>query len=343
MKPRILYVLRYFPQISETYIQLEIDALLADYEVRVITLNEADVPTPGSHPFEIIDDYEKILAVAREFDPTVIHTHWISHQMELVRDLAHALGVPFTVRGHSFDTLWHKPKWYKRWRVGNVPRDVRRNLMVLNDPSCAGALCFPYAINRLIGASVRADKLTPCYPMFNRTMFYDESPNAEGVLSHGAALAKKKMTDFIDLAIMCPELDFHMYPMGYEKQKLIDYNEAKNGPVDMRLHVPYWEMAGVYKAHNWLVYTACPELNTVGWPLCLMEAQAAGVGVCMKNLRPDLADYLGGGGILFDSIEELPEIISKPVPDDIRQKGFDNCKQADVNYTIHLLTDLWPI
>ncbi|MHC4993469.1 MAG: glycosyltransferase family protein [Planctomycetota bacterium] len=341
MKPRILYVLRYFPQISETYIQLEIDALLADYDIRVITLNESDIAAKVSHPYEVIDDFEKILAAARKFKPSVIHTHWISHQMELVRDLAHALDVSFTVRAHSFDTLWQKPKWYKRWRLGNVPRDVRRNLQVVNDPRCAGSLCFPYAIDRLVGAGVRADRLTPCYPMFNRAMFHDESPNGRGVLSHGAALAKKKMTDFVDLAAMCPELDFRMYPMGYEKQKVIDHNEAKGAPVDIRMHVPYSEMPAIYKAHDWLVYPACEKLNTVGWPLCLMEAQAAGVGVCMKNLRPDLADYLGGGGILFDSIEELPEIISRPVPEDIRRKGFENCKRADVRHTIHLLTDLW--
>lgn len=343
MKPKILYVLCYFPQISETYIQLEIDALLEKYDIRVIALNEADIPAPNSHPYQVIDDEEKILAAAREFKPDVIHTHWISRQMKLVQHLAHTLDIPFTVRGHSFDTLWKKPKWYKRWREGNIPHRVRANLKTLNDPHCAGLLCFPYAIPRLRRAGVKEEQITPCYPMFNRAMFYDESPNNQAILSHGAALEKKKMTDFIDLAATCPNLQFNMYPMGYEKQKLIDHNNAKGSPVNIHLHVPYPQMPSIYKSHNWIVYTACPQLGTVGWPLCLMEAQAAGVGVCMRNLRPDLADYLGGGGILYDSLEELPQIISNPVPQNIRQKGFENCKQADIQHTIHLLTDLWPV
>ncbi len=64
------------------------------------------------------------------------------------------------------------------------------------------------------------------------------------------------------------------------------------------------------------------------------------LGICMKNLRPDLNEYLGGAGVLYDSLDELADIIAKPVPEDIRNKGFENSKKADINNHIHLLKNI---
>jgi hypothetical protein len=96
-----------------------------------------------------------------------------------------------------------------------------------------------------------------------------------------------------------------------------------------------------YKQHQWLVYTAAFELATVGWPMAVAEAQAAGVGVCMPNIRPDLKEYIGNAGYLYDSISEVAEIIAKPVPDEIREAGFLQAKKSDIQEHKHLLTDLW--
>ncbi len=56
-------------------------------------------------------------------------------------------------------------------------------------------------------------------------------------------------------------------------------------------------MPGEYKKHQWLVYTACPQINQVGWPLSIAEAQAAGVGICMPEIRPDIREYIGDAGV----------------------------------------------
>ena len=148
------------------------------------------------------------------------------------------------------------------------------------------------------------------------------------------------MEDFIDLSLHCTYQTFNLYPIGYQTEKLIHYNAAKGNPVNIYNSVAHEHMPNIYKQHNWLVYTACEKMATVGWPLCLMEAQAAGLGVCMKNLRPDLNEYLGGAGVLYDSLDELADIIAKPVPEDIRNKGFENSKKADINNHIHLLKNI---
>jgi hypothetical protein len=83
-------------------------------------------------------------------------------------------------------------------------------------------------------------------------------------------------------------------------------------------------------------------LGTIGWPIAVAEAQAAGVGVCFPNLRPDIQDYLGGAGILYSSLTELVDIISQPVPEEMREKGFEVAKKSDIKTHLHRLTDLWP-
>ena len=37
--------------------------------------------------------------------------------------------------------------------------------------------------------------------------------------------------------------------------------------------------------------------------MAIAEAQAAGVGVCMPNIRPDIKEYVGEAGFVYDSIE----------------------------------------
>ena len=49
----------------------------------------------------------------------------------------------------------------------------------------------------------------------------------------------------------------------------------------------------------------------------------------MANLRPDINDYLGGTGILYKNVAELKDIISQPVPNELREKGFKNSKNGD--------------
>ena len=87
--------------------------------------------------------------------------------------------------------------------------------------------------------------------------------------------------------------------------------------------LPQRDMPPMYKKHEWLVYTACRTLGHVGWPMAVAEAQASGVGVLVPNLRPDLADYVGEAGYLYDSLEEAAEIIQQPFPDDKRQLRHD--------------------
>ena len=60
------------------------------------------------------------------------------------------------------------------------------------------------------------------------------------------------------------------------------------------------DMPSEYKKHQWLIYTACPKLRTVGLPIMVSEAQASGVGVILYKLRDTMIDYVTENGYLYE-------------------------------------------
>ncbi|WP_432471662.1 hypothetical protein [Amphritea sp. HPY] len=340
-KQKVLYIVAAYPQISETYIKVEIETLASQYDLEIISINKANYAFEKPHPFHEINNYDDILNFAKKFKPDVIHTHWIDFQLERVFRLSKELNIPFTIRSHSFDTLWKPARWYKRILGGPVPAKVRKYIKMVNHPLCLGVLAFPYAVPKLITAGVKPERVVESGPVFAYDLFNDQSSNGQGIVNVGACLPKKKFEDYIHLATLVPDRKFHLYSLGYLTEDINNKNNAVGNPVLMHEPIQHYEVAKKLKDMQWMVYTADPELATVGLPLTLLEAQASGVGVCMRKLRPDLKEYLDGAVILYDSVEELVEIVKKPVSEQMRQRGFENARRYDIRTNIHQLTDLW--
>jgi hypothetical protein len=283
-KPRILYIVHHFPQISETYIRSEIEALADDYEIRVVSLNQADYPYKTHAPYEVVDDPAAIDDAIAKFRPEVLHTHWL----ELARVIGYFAGffggrptIPFTIRTHSFDVLEQKS------------RLISESAAIVNSDLCLGILAFPFARPLLEGGGVRPEKIHNCVPVVNYHRFFDPSPNGKGVMNVGACLPKKQMEDYLELACVLPDRQFDLYALGYKTSEMTKLNASRGNPVKIIPPVEPEAMAPEYKKHEWLVYTASRHANSVGWPMAVAEAQAAGVGVCLPNLRPDLREYVG--------------------------------------------------
>jgi hypothetical protein len=341
-KPRVMYILNAYPQISETYMESEIEALRDEYEIRVITLSKADLAYRTDTPWQYMSDPALIREAVEEFRPQVLHSHWIVGQISLLAEVSRQTGVPFTVRSHSFDVLWQEPSALKRLLGrSSVPPDLAAAIPFLNDDLCLGVLAFPFAVPRLVKAGIHSDKVRGCYPVINYARFHDRSPNGEAVMNMGACLPKKRMEDFLTLAASIPRTEFNLYAMGYDVGKIAQLNESMGTPVTMVAPVEPSEMPREYKKHRWLVLTASREMGTVGWSLSVAEAQASGVGVCFPNLRPDLKEYVGDCGFLYDSIDEVRAIISKPFPDAMRERAFEHARKSDIAMHKSMLTDLW--
>ena len=329
-KPRILYVLVQYPQLSETYIRTEIEAVRADFDIEIISMMPADYPYADFFPFQLLSTGDEIQAAIDRFRPNVLHTHWLHEQLPLIVDLSRSNGIPFTVRSHSFDTLFKE-----------VPQQLAGAIDALNGDLCLGVLALPFAKQRLLDAGIDDGKIKVVFPAVAYASFLDRTPNGAAVMNVGASLPKKRFEDFVELGASLPDLEFNLYSIGYLSDAIRAVNEARGNPVNVRRPVEPSAMPAVYKAHRWLVVTASREIGTVGWPLCIAEAQASGVGVCVPRLRDDLKEYVGESGFFYDSIDEVREIISEPYPDRIREGGFEHARKSDINLHKAELTDLW--
>jgi glycosyltransferase involved in cell wall biosynthesis len=331
-RPRILYLLREFPQISQTYIKTELEAVQERYDVRILSIQAADIVEPNHPPFQVMPDQEQILAAIREFKPKVIHTHYMI-MGKLVGEIAEAAGLPFTLRSHSFDVLETagaraNPEWLA------IRDHLRRD-------ACLGVLCFPFLRAPLEQFGVPADKLMDVPPVIAFARFHDRGPNGRAIMNMGAVRPKKRMEDFVELSRLLPERQFDLYALGYKVDQLRAYAEQRQGPLNFIAPVSHDAMPAEYKKHEWLVYTAHPDMKSVGWPMAVAEAQASGVGVCLAGIRPDLKDYVGEAGYLYSDLQKVKELISGPVPADMREAGFEQARKSDVSSHIRKLTDLW--
>jgi hypothetical protein len=238
-------------------------------------------------------------------------------------------GCRYTVRAHSYDVL-------DRSRA-----ELAELAAAINHERCLGILTFPFTIEHLIDAGVDQTKVVPCYPVIDFARFYDLSPNGDAIMNVGAALPKKDHKSYVDLAGRLPDRRFNLYAMGYESSEIGEYNQSLGSPVKMIPVVPYADMPREYKRHEWLVYTASSARRTVGWPMAIAEAQAAGVGVCVQDIRPDLHEYVGPAGHVFKDIAEAADIISTPVTETMRRRGAEHAIRSDITRHIGLLRDLW--
>jgi hypothetical protein len=338
VRTRVLYLLRNYPLVCETYIQAEIDALGPGYEVRVAAqhaqrdgIEYAENPAP----WRIVRRIEDVYAEIESFRPHVLHMHWLL-DAAMITQLARRYDLPFTIRAHSFDTI--ASPYMKQW-FDEAPRSLRD---AGRDAHCRGILAFPFSRPFLERCGVPPEKILDCPPAVRISRFLDRGPNGEGVLNVGACLPKKDLGSYIELAAHHRGMAFSLYPVGYDTAPVEAHNRARGSPVTIMRCVRHSEMPAVYKRHRWLVYTASRELANIGWPCAVAEAQASGCGVALASVRPDLKDYVGEGAVLFDRIEDLAGVIDRPVPEAMREAGFAQAMKSDVNAQIGRLTALWP-
>ena len=61
----------------------------------------------------------------------------------------------------------------------------------------------------------------------------------------------------------------------------------------------------------------------------------------MYNLRPDIAQFIGGAGFVYNTLQEAVNILRQPYPEELRQLGFEQAKKSDIFVHKNIVTDLW--
>jgi glycosyltransferase involved in cell wall biosynthesis len=272
--------------------------------------------------------------VVAEFRPDVLHGHYFGLAL-LLRHLAERHRLPFTLRTHSMDVLEEPAS-----KLAALAEATR-------SPWCRRVLVFPPFRRALLRCGVPRRKAVACWPVLRFAHFHapQARPASRRVLCCGPAIRKKAHEAFVDLAARMrgSGLTFDLYAEGPALEATAAHNERLGRPVRIDYADPD-DMPAVYRAHDWLVYPSDPELNKVGLPVSLVEAQASGLGVCWQELpgrRREQLDFLGGAGHVFRSLDELPEILVRPVSEELRRRGIANARKCDVEAHRHLLIDAW--
>ena len=341
MKQKLLFLFHTYPQNSQTYILEEVNAIY-DLDLYDILILSGEPPNGHAHnhkPYSLIENVEDMVSKAIEFNPDIIHTHYI-HMIPLVETISRKCDACYTIRCHSYDVL------------GSPYAPINILCSMAKSKRCLRILTFPLTSKILLDNGVPSEKVVECFPVINYDRFAvdPDIPHIQtnSILNVGAAIKKKKYKDFIDLAILMNEntqndKTFNLYALGYFVDDLKRYNRENGGFVNFHSVEPE-EMKNVYTSNDWLIYTADETMPTVGWPLAIAEAQASGIGIIWKNIpgREEFSkQYLGGAGFLFDDISEIPNIIKNGYPDSMRRIGIEHAKKCDIKETIHLLTDIW--
>ena len=220
MKQKILVVVQEYPQVSETYIKNEVDALAERFDLELLALVPGSYPYRSRRPHIVLSpvNQQNILDYLKGFGPTIVHGHYLS-VLGAVTKIAHALKVPYTLRAHSFDVLG-----------GDL---AKANLAAVGSDSLfRGVLCFPFMRQRLIGAGLPDAKVLACTPVIDVMRFRDAAPNGPAIMTVGAPAPKKSMEDFIKLSRFVPDRKFNLYGLGYETPRLVEINARLGGKVN---------------------------------------------------------------------------------------------------------------
>lgn len=320
-----------YPQISQTYIENERRELARRYETEVVCLSLPDIAAQVHAPFHVLKPptIPEFVRTVQRINPDIVHGHFL-HMAKILHMVAQIAGVPFTMRTHSADVF---------------PPEERANpqsfVPFINDELCRGVLTFPPCRPLLEQAGIRPEKIVDTFPVVDFDRFHDRSPNGRAIMNIGAATPKKNMGDFIHLSRLMPEREFNLYALGYKVGELQQLNRELQGRVRFVPPVEPGLMLPEYKKHEWMVLTSARQMPYAGWPIGVAEAQAAGVGVCMQNIRPDLRDYVSDAGFIFDTVEDARRIVSQPFPAELRERGFENARRSDIRVTIGDLERLW--
>jgi hypothetical protein len=293
-RPRVLYVVWHYPQLSETYLETEIRQM-QKWGVHVELWREtaAASPYPASVPI-----HEGSLADAVAIaQPDLIQVHWLSFAHAQNHLLA-ATGRPVTVRLHGFEVTTES---FRAW---------------LDQPQAHAAYAFPHHVRALGQANSRVRTLPAA---FETALFQPcKRKDRRLVIRTAAALPSKDIRFFFELAKRLPDHRFVFagvtcnHVETYVEELKVIHREM-NCPAQLMFDVPRETLASLVAQASMSVHTCRPpgteNATPIGMPVSIAEAMATGAYVLVRDL-PELADYVGDAGAVYRDLDHAAELIA---------------------------------
>jgi glycosyltransferase involved in cell wall biosynthesis len=287
--PRVLYAVWHYPQLSETYIETELQQL-RKWGIQIEVWREIVAVSP--YPTDVkIHDGSLADAIAA-FQPDILHVHWLSFAQSKAAILGES-GLPVTVRLHGFDTTresltgWLKHNW------------------------AASVYAYPSQIGSL---GIDDARLLPVPVAFDAEAFLPSAAkDPRLVVRTSAALPAKDLEMFLELAKRLPEHRFVLAVVtcqGCEDvvHSLQRRNEELQSPVQLLVDVQRAGIIDLVGRAAIYIHTMCPpgtaNATSVGQPISVAEAMATGC-YCLVRDQPELASLVADAGATYRDIDDI--------------------------------------
>jgi len=283
---RVLYALESYPQLSESYINAEIERML-DWGVHIEawSVHEPSTPCPARVPVH----KGKLAKAIRRVGPDVLHAHWTKSAI-IHGAVAGRAGIPMTVRGH-----WHfVPEHFRALEDDDTVRRLYLN---------------PHLIDRLAAASGKVVPMTSCY----RPEWVTRPARKDRrlVVRTSATKKSKDLETFVRTAKRCPNHRFVMIlcKLGNNPyyDELVAYNRDRGAPVEILCDASREEVAAIVGRAGVYLHTYNPSIS-FGMPVSIAEAMAAGSYVLARRVD-GAAQYVGEAGRLYESDDEAVSLV----------------------------------
>jgi|688.fasta_scaffold21096_6 glycosyltransferase involved in cell wall biosynthesis len=296
---RVLYAVWHYPQLSETYIEAEIQTMLR-WGVDIQVWREDSSPSASPYPTSVPLHYGDITTVINSFQPDVIHCHWSSFCLRNAEILSKN-SIPVTLRLHGFD----------------VNKGVINKLQQL--PWISRIYGFPKQID-LLGKS--DDHFCKMHVGFDSSRFGPvHTKNRRLVIRTSAALPSKDIPMFLELANRLPEFQFIFAGVTcLHKEEIVDdikkCHRKLRSRAELLFDVPHETIAELVAEAGIYLHTAHLQgdihATPLGMPISIAEAMATGSYVLARRC-PEFSYMLGDAGDLYADIDEAEYLIRKSV------------------------------
>ena len=293
-RPRVLYALWQYPQLSETHIETEIRCMLR-WGVHVDVWRETTPASP--YPVSVPVHDGSLADTVRRAKPDVIHVHWLRFAANQQRTLAE-LGLPVTVRQHGFDV---------------TPESI---CALLDQQWVRAIYAFPHHLQAIDRSDTRL-RVLPA--VFDTTSFRPHAQkNRRLVISTCSALPSNDIPFFFELAKRLPEYRFVLAAITCPQfenyvEELKDIHREMNSPAELIFDVQHEDMIPLVAEAGIYVHTAKPPgtVNTtsIEVPISIAEAMATGAHALVRNL-PEMQAYIGNAGTTYSDVEQAAETIT---------------------------------
>lgn len=280
---RVLYVLAFYPQNSESYVEAEMEFMVErGVEISVWS------PTQGYGDPSSFQVYRGPLKDAiASVRPDVVHIHHMTTASRYVDELPKK---SVTVRAHSFD-----------WSDGLA------NQMIAH-PSVRCLFAFPHLARRVSGTV----PLPVAYSDKRIRRFDIKDPKL--VVRLAAGLPTKNLVDFLKVGNRFKgEVSFTLaVTKGVGVERVADdlHNENKSlgGYVKILSNLSRGNAIGLMQAAGTYMSTYDASAHTFGMPISIAEAMATGAFVICRE-ADGVSEYMGEAKVLYDSLDGAEELI----------------------------------